>query len=124
LPLATDRCVPCPLICLLCEQHNDDDWHVFFNCHDSIQALHFVFARAQNFHTAADLIFSICAKVDRDTAGRNIGFKASQDWQQWFSVQQQSCSHVQQQQHITVWQKPPLGSYKCNVDAEFHKGLN
>jgi hypothetical protein len=66
-----DRCVPCPLICPLCGQYNENDWHVFFNCHDSIQALqtagleHIVAARAECFQLASELIFSICTEEDR-----------------------------------------------------------
>jgi ribonuclease HI len=70
-----DRCVPCPLTCPVCEQHNEDDWHIFFNCNDSILALqtagldHLVTARVHRFRTATELIFSICSEEDRATAG-------------------------------------------------------
>jgi ribonuclease HI len=150
-----DRCVPCPLICPLCEHYNEDEWHVFFNCQDSIQALQaaglesIVRTRTQRFQTAAELVFSICSEEDRATtglfalllwtvwqhrnnkvwngvqeAGRSIGFKALQAWQEWFSVQQQYQLPSQQQQHVIAWQKPPTDWYKCNVDAGFHKELN
>jgi ribonuclease HI len=150
-----DRCVPCPLTCSVCEQHNEDDWHIFFNCNDSILALqtagldHLVTARVHRFHTATELIFSICSEEDRATAGcfalilwtvwknrndkvwndvkesgRSIGIKVLQHWQQWCSVQHHLQPSSQQQQHLSSWQKPPMSWYKCNVDAGFHKERN
>ncbi|MCI26228.1 hypothetical protein A2U01_0047423, partial [Trifolium medium] len=35
-----ERRVPCPSLCPICEQHDQDDWHVMFGCAASIQARH------------------------------------------------------------------------------------
>ncbi|MCI56908.1 hypothetical protein A2U01_0078159, partial [Trifolium medium] len=35
-----ERRVPCPSLCPICEQHDEDDWHVMFGCAVSIQARH------------------------------------------------------------------------------------
>jgi hypothetical protein len=43
-----------------------------------------------------------------------------QAWFDWFSLQQHS-TPATPQQHTVTWQKPPLGWYKCNVDAGFHR---
>jgi hypothetical protein len=59
----------------------------------------------------------------KNEVGRNMGFKALQYWQDWFALQQHDTS-VQQQQHVTIWQKPPMGWSKCNVDAGFHHHIN
>jgi ribonuclease HI len=149
-----DRCVPCPLICPICEHGNEDDWHIFFNCHESIQAIqsagldHVITARTQHFSTVAELIFSICTNEDRATAGRfavlmwtlwkNRNDKVWNDVKEagrslgfkamhnWqeWIAVQQQQSTIMQQQHTVVWQKPPIDWYKCNVDAGFHKNLN
>ncbi|MCH90935.1 hypothetical protein A2U01_0011858, partial [Trifolium medium] len=102
-------------------------------------------ARMQQYHTAHDVIKSICHDMDMDTAGlfavllwvlwnnrndkvwngsmeagRSLGLKARQLWCEWYSVQtqqQQRPGAEQQQQQILTWQKPPMGWYKCNVDA-------
>jgi hypothetical protein len=87
------RCVPCPLICPICEHIDEDNWHAFFNCHDSIHA--------------------------KQSAG--LGFKVVHAWNEWISVQQHHSFSAQQQQHVTNWQKPPMNWYKCNVDAGFYK---
>jgi hypothetical protein len=65
-----DRCVSCPLICPICEHSNEDDWHVFINCIDSMLARQvasldqLVVARVQNFSTLPELIFSIYFEED------------------------------------------------------------
>jgi hypothetical protein len=70
------RCVPCPLNCPICEHCTEDDWHIFFNCNDSIQARraagldHVVAARAHHYNNAAHMIFAICNEEERSTAGR------------------------------------------------------
>ncbi|CAJ2653028.1 unnamed protein product [Trifolium pratense] len=70
-----ERRVTCPLLCPLCEQSNEDDWHILFNCNDSLQARQaagleqVIAARMQQYHTTQDVIKSICHDMDRDTAG-------------------------------------------------------
>ncbi|KAK2449324.1 hypothetical protein QL285_008530 [Trifolium repens] len=127
-----DRCVPCPLICPICEHGNEDDWHIFFNCHESIQAIQSAGLDHEDRATAgrfAVLMWTLWKnrndKVWNDVkeAGRSLGFKAMHNWQEWIAVQQQQ-STIMQQQHTVVWQKPPIDWYKCNVDAGFHKNLN
>ncbi|CAJ2647461.1 unnamed protein product [Trifolium pratense] len=152
-----ERCVPCPLICPLCEQCNEDDWHVLFNCNDSAQARQaagleqVIAARLQHFTTAPEVILAMCHGEDKNTAGqfamllwilwnnrndkvwnnskepgRSLGIKATQLWHEWFSVQnmqQQNPIPIEQQQS-SIWQKPPMGWYKCNIDAGFYNELN
>jgi hypothetical protein len=57
---------------------------------------------------------------------RNLAIKARPLWEEWSSVQQvqQGLHNSEQQQHVLQWQKPPIGWYKCNVDAGFHKETN
>jgi ribonuclease HI len=70
-----DRCVPCPLTCPICEQHDENEWHIFFGCHDSLLSLQAVgleqviTTRIQRCQTAAELIFSICAEEEHEIAG-------------------------------------------------------
>jgi hypothetical protein len=124
----------------------------FFSCHDSLLALqtagldNLITTRVQRCHTAAELVFSICAKENHDTTGcfalilwvvwRNRNDKVWNDvkesgrslgiavLQQWNSVQQHSHSTTQQQLPTSSWQKPAINWYKCNVDAGFNKVLN
>jgi ribonuclease HI len=109
---------------------------------------HLVAARAHRFHTLPELIFSVCNEEDfslagqfammlwilwqnrnemvwneKKEAGRSMGFKAMQQWHEWFDVQQQR-PITTQQQHVMSWQKPSLGWQKCNVDAGFHHDLH
>ncbi|MCI23076.1 hypothetical protein A2U01_0044254, partial [Trifolium medium] len=58
-------------------------------------------------------------------AGRSLGAKASVLWNEWCEMQLVRTSsvnimQVQQQPVVQQWQKPPIGWYKCNVDAGFH----
>jgi hypothetical protein len=34
-----ERCVSCPLICPICKQYNEDDWHFLTHCNDSLEAV-------------------------------------------------------------------------------------
>jgi ribonuclease HI len=68
--------VPCPSICQLCLNEDEDVWHVLFDCIESrqcwttagLQAV--VEPRTQNFNDAATLIHDICSHEDKDVAGR------------------------------------------------------
>ncbi|PNY07840.1 ribonuclease H [Trifolium pratense] len=108
-------------------------------------------ARLQHFTTAPEVILAMCHGEDKNTAGqfamllwilwnnrndkvwnnskepgRSLGIKATQLWHEWFSVQnmqQQNPIPIEQQQS-SIWQKPPMGWYKCNVDAGFYNELN
>jgi ribonuclease HI len=109
---------------------------------------HLITARAQHAYDLPQLIFSVCHEEDRTTAGqfavllwtvwnnrndkvwngkneagRSMGFKALHLWHDWFALQHHQPT-IQQQQHVTTWQKPPMGWSKCNVDAGFHHHLN
>jgi ribonuclease HI len=70
-----DKRVPCPLLCPICNQANEDDWHVLFDCEASIFARqtagldHIILPRLQQLHSARDVIFAICSSADVDTAG-------------------------------------------------------
>jgi hypothetical protein len=97
----------------------------------------------QKYVTAKELVKAICKEEDNYTAGRfamltwvlfcgvsnrnnlvwngskesgrSLGIKSCHLWEEWNSVQQQ---------HSLMWQKPPMGWKKCNVDAGFHQGMN
>ncbi|KAK2450022.1 hypothetical protein QL285_009162 [Trifolium repens] len=70
-----DKWVPCTQLCPLCNQENEDDWHVLFHCETSVQARqracleHLLLPRLQQQNNARDAIFSICSTTDKDTAG-------------------------------------------------------
>ncbi|KAK2388665.1 Ribonuclease H superfamily protein [Trifolium repens] len=148
------RCVPCPLNCPICEHCTEDDWHIFFNCNDSIQARraagldHVVAARAHHYNNATHMIFAICNEEERSTAGRFAVLlwsiwknRNEQVWnafkvagtsvgikamQDWYEWHaiQHYNTTSTQQQHVETWQKPPFDWYKCNVDAGFYKEVN
>ncbi|MCH93230.1 putative reverse transcriptase, partial [Trifolium medium] len=71
-----ERCVPCPLEYPLCENCNEDEWHILFNCNDSIQARQaagleqFIGTRIHQFSTVKDLILDIFRKENKEIAGR------------------------------------------------------
>jgi hypothetical protein len=52
------------LICPICDQYNEDDWHIIFHCNDSILASqsagleHVVAARLQQYNTVKEVISS------------------------------------------------------------------
>jgi hypothetical protein len=138
----------------LCEQNNEDEWHVFIDCHDSATARrtagldHLVAARVTHLNTLPELIFSICQNEDRAIAGQfavllwtvwnNRNDKVWNDrnevgrsmgikaMQFWHDcfALQQHTTPVEQQQHVVSWLKPPIGWLKCNVDAGVHHQLN
>jgi hypothetical protein len=144
-----DMCVPCPLTCPLCEQCNEDEWHVFFNCNDSFQAIqtarldHLISARVQNVATVSELILAICHDEEYNTAGQfsmllwtlwnNRNDKVWNGTQEagrrlgykalqaWheWASVQQEKLTSVQQQQTITWQKPPLGWSKCNFDLGF-----
>ncbi|XP_045802597.1 uncharacterized protein LOC123896226 [Trifolium pratense] len=122
-----ERRVPCPLLCPICEQHDEDDWHVMFGCAASTQAMQatdFGFnleAYLQQTNSVSDIILELCLREDKEAAG----LKASHFWEDWFSVQQVQYGGSQyNQQQPLMWQKPNYGWYKCNVDAGFHKEIS
>ncbi|KAK2427088.1 hypothetical protein QL285_025690 [Trifolium repens] len=67
-------------------------------------------------------------KVWNDTClkDQQIGHQAAQNWLQWATVhgllldQQQQTHHVSAAISLILWQQPPHGYYKCNVDASFY----
>ncbi|PNY01265.1 pentatricopeptide repeat-containing protein, partial [Trifolium pratense] len=70
-----EKHVPCPLLCPVCNQHNEDDWHVLFECETSIQArqsaglVHTIESRLQQNTNASQIIHMICSTEDKTTAG-------------------------------------------------------
>lgn len=91
------------------------------------------------------LIFYICTKEDKNTAGRvvvilegiwknrndfiwnnekeevtKMGWLAYHRWQEWFTVQNNSDDHTVSP-HVQIWEPPPPGWLKCNMDAGFNK---
>jgi ribonuclease HI len=71
-----EKRVACPLVCPLCNQENEDDWHVLFACEVSTNARHHagldsaILPRLQQCDNAKEAIFSICSNEDKATAGR------------------------------------------------------
>jgi hypothetical protein len=153
-----ERCVQCPLSCPICEQSNEDEWHILFTCNVSEQARqasgleHVLLPRLQQLQSTKDIIFSICQQEDKNMAGRfallvwtlwnnrnamvwnntkdtgrNLGIKSRHLWEDWNVVQNRQqliTSRISHQQGQQSWQKPPIGWYKCNVDAGFHNERN
>ncbi|XP_058732899.1 uncharacterized protein LOC131604480 [Vicia villosa] len=91
------------------------------------------------------LIFDICMKEDRLTAGRvavlleglwknrndfvwhnekeyasKLGWLAFHKWQDWFMAQNILAPRLDNGE-VVSWYPPPIGSFKCNVDAAFNK---
>jgi hypothetical protein len=60
----------------LCDQNNEDDWHIFITCNDNVVARQtadldqLVAARNQHIQTLPELIFSVCQEEDRAIAGQ------------------------------------------------------
>jgi hypothetical protein len=69
--LLQERCVPCPLVCPLCEHYNEDDWHILFKCNHSVQEGNvagldqIVAARIHYVNTLAEFIMDICQKEEK-----------------------------------------------------------
>jgi ribonuclease HI len=109
---------------------------------------HFISPWIQQGRSLCEVIHNICSSNDKDVAGlfatliwvvwnnrnncvwndtkesgRNLGHKARQLWEEWFSAQQIQAGQqvIMQQNQVVRWQKPPEGWYKCNVDAGFHR---
>jgi ribonuclease HI len=142
------------LLCPLCELNNEDDWHVFLTCNDSVLARqtagldHIVTARVQSCQTLSEIIFTICQEESRSTAGQfatllysvwnNRNNKVWNDKQEsgrnigvksmqfWHDwyALQQHNATTEPHQQIITWQQPPLDWHKCNVDAGFYHDLN
>jgi ribonuclease HI len=70
-----EKRVPCPLVCPLCNQENEDDWHILFTCEASTHACHYagldsiLLPRLQQYQDVKEIIFSICSTEDREKAG-------------------------------------------------------
>ncbi|CAJ2666360.1 unnamed protein product [Trifolium pratense] len=70
-----ERRVPCQLICPLCNQHNEDDWHVFLGCEVSIQdrqvagLTQAIASRLVQTCDIAHVILDICSTETKEIAG-------------------------------------------------------
>jgi ribonuclease HI len=70
-----EKHVPCPLLCLLCNQGVEDDWHTIFNCEankdvwNSAGLEDIVMPRLQQAFSAQAVIHDICSKEDKMQAG-------------------------------------------------------
>jgi ribonuclease HI len=70
-----EKRVLCPTLCPLCNQENEDDWHILFSCDVSSQACNsagldnLLLPRLQQHIRARDVIFSVCSAADSDAAG-------------------------------------------------------
>ncbi|XP_058746699.1 uncharacterized protein LOC131619641 [Vicia villosa] len=143
--------VPCPVECPFCNNSLEDEWQIFFGCaaiNQGWQAAclsNIIDNRLLSFDEVKLLIFDICTKEDRNTAGRvavmlegmwknrnnfiwnnekeeatKVGWLAYHKWQEWFTVHNNSDDHTVSQ-HVQTWEPPPPEWLKCNVDADFNK---
>ncbi|GAU48618.1 hypothetical protein TSUD_133490 [Trifolium subterraneum] len=109
-----------------------------------------ILPQLQNCSTAGEVIREVCSAKDAQTAGvfsvllwvlwnnrnnnvrndlrepgRGLGMKTRLMWEERNSVNQlQQQRQTADHQQPLMWQKPPIGWHKCNVDAGFHKNLN
>ncbi|KAK2419171.1 hypothetical protein QL285_041294 [Trifolium repens] len=67
-------------------------------------------------------------KVWNDTCihAQQVGHQAARHWHEWAAIhgllheQQQQPQNVSAATTTVLWQQPPTGYYKCNVDASFY----
>jgi ribonuclease HI len=70
-----EKYVSCPLSCPLCDQGQEDDWHVFLTCNISLQAIqatgleHLLLHRIQPATNLKELIFDVCSGESKEAAG-------------------------------------------------------
>ncbi|XP_045828732.1 uncharacterized protein LOC123920515 [Trifolium pratense] len=70
-----EKRVSCPLLCPLCNLHNEDDWHVVLGCDASSQARlsagldQFLAPFLLQASSVKELIFAICSGTDKELAG-------------------------------------------------------
>jgi ribonuclease HI len=70
-----EKHVPCTLLCPLCNQEEEDEWHTFFGCETSLQAWQaaglgaVIMPRLQQHFGAKKVLFSVCTGEDHMTAG-------------------------------------------------------
>ncbi|XP_058775913.1 uncharacterized protein LOC131650213 [Vicia villosa] len=135
----------------LCGHNYEDDWHVFvgcsetFSCWQSAGLNDIISPRLHSFQDLKSFIFDICLKDDRYTVGRvavmleglwknrndfvwhnekedasKLGWLAFHKWQDWFMAQNIRAPQLDNGE-VASWNPPPIGSFKCNVDAAFNK---
>ncbi|XP_058760811.1 uncharacterized protein LOC131634172 [Vicia villosa] len=143
--------VQCPVECPVCEDNEEEDWHVFFGCNTIIQCwraaglLSIIEPRLHHFNDAKSLILDVCSKEDRKEAGRfamtieviwknrnNIVWNNDREGfsrmglQAFFNWQEwftaQDNQNRSSNSHTPInWSPPGEGWVKCNVDAGFNK---
>jgi hypothetical protein len=70
-----EKHVPCPLLCPLCNQEEEDDWHAIFNCEANRKVWisagleDIVLPRCQQVSNAHAVIHAICSNEDKMKAG-------------------------------------------------------
>ncbi|XP_058774306.1 uncharacterized protein LOC131648576 [Vicia villosa] len=70
--------VPCPIMCQFCGEEEEDDWHVFFGCLETIECwrtagLHDTIAPfLHHCNDIRSLILNLCNREDRKAAGRFV----------------------------------------------------
>jgi hypothetical protein len=70
-----EKHVPCTLLCPLCNQEEEDEWHTFFGCEASKQEWQsagleaVIMPRLQQNLGAKNVLFSVCTGEDHMTAG-------------------------------------------------------
>ncbi|XP_058732901.1 uncharacterized protein LOC131604482 [Vicia villosa] len=140
----------CPTGCQFCDANIEDDWHILFACSTTIQCWRaaglysIIESRLTSFDDARALIFDICSREDRKIVGRvavmleviwrnrnnklwnneqedatTLGLISLSNWQAWLAAQKVQITD-NHPQHLSKWDPPNLGWFKCNVDAGFN----
>ncbi|XP_058759792.1 uncharacterized protein LOC131633093 [Vicia villosa] len=142
--------VQCTPECPVCEDMDEEDWHVFFGCSTIIQCWRaaglssIIEPRLQHFSDAKSLIFYVCSREDRRDAGRfammveviwknrnNIVWNNEREdmsrlgLQAYVNWQDWFTAQVAQERsnntHLPVVWFPPVDNWvKCNVDVGFN----
>ncbi|XP_058768667.1 uncharacterized protein LOC131642444 [Vicia villosa] len=109
--------VQCTGACPFCGNNDENDWHVFFECHATYNCWipagfsNIIDHITHSFYDIKSLILDICSKENRNTAGKFA--------REWFSAQ-----HIPNNnnvdQHSLLWIPSPSGWVKFNVNVDFN----
>jgi hypothetical protein len=101
------RGVQCPEECPLCLSHDEDEWHLFFNCGairdawNAMELSHIIQPRLHMFTNPKDLIFDICMQEPDFTASRTATLM-------WF---------IWQNRNNIVWNDGNFNAHQLGVQA-------
>jgi hypothetical protein len=102
-----NRCVQCPVECPLCLTHDEDEWHLFFNCEtvseawNAMELSHIILPRMHMFTNPKDLIFDICMQESDITASRTATLM-------WF---------IWQNRNNLVWNDSSTSAHQLGIQA-------